>query len=308
MSENLKEKALTPYQDFIAEVLKLEKEIKKEHKGEESFADFNITDILYKHRKENEEINKRILALITKYGSDEKSLAPLVEEIKRENLNRRTNRIVLKGKQKDAVKLIENYMLRYYNKYFRVIGGRVVKTDLMFYDYNESSTYQKKIRASADNSIPIVLLPDGEAVFSATCHQDICSWLNASGKSLQGSVRVFISQKNHHFTMSEMHDYDYVDSTKGDADMLLTDEQARALAVMFKDAKNRWSKINNPYKMVLYSRLCGGEERLNRTENQKRNLHMLSKAFGEDLFDEYEYNSYLRDKKFNQDFEDEWLS
>ena len=75
--------------------------------------------------------------------------------------------------------------------------------------------------------------------------------------------------------MSEMHDYDYVDSTKNDADILLTDDQVRAIAVMFKDAKSRWAKINNPYKMVLYSRVCGGEERSNRTENQKHNLHII---------------------------------
>ena len=299
---------LTPYQDFILNVLKLEKEIQKEHKGEKGFADFRLIDILYKYREENPEINKRILRLITKYGADENSLEPLIDEIKRERKIRIDDKIKLKEKEKDAVALIENYMLRYYNKYFRVIGGNVVKTDLMFYDYNDKNAYSKKLARSADDSLPIILMPEGEAYFSATCHQDLCSWLNANGNNLQGSVRVFISQKNHHFTMSEMHDYDYVDSTKGDADILLTDGQAKAIAIMFKDAKSRWAKINNPYKMVLYSRLCGGETRSERTENQKRNIHMLAKEFGEDLFDEYEYNSYLRNKKLNEDFEDEWLS
>lgn len=307
MSQSTKIEGLTPYQDFIVSVIKLEKEIKKEHKGEARFADFKLVDLLYKYREENAEINKRVLSLITKYGADEKSLEPLVEEIKRERKNRIDDKIKLREKEKDAVALIENYMLRYYNKYFRVIGGNVVKTDLMLYDYEDQDVYSKKLARSADNSLPIILMPDGEAFFSATCHQDIASWLNASGKSLQGAVRIFISQKNHHFTMSEMHDYDYVDSTKNDEDLLLRDEQVRAIAVMFKDAKSRWSKINNPYKMVLYSRLCGGEERANRTENQKKNLHMIAKEFGEELFDEYEYNSYLRNQKLNQDWQDEWL-
>ena len=307
MSENKTEQTLTTYQNLILSVVNLEKEIRQEHKGEENFADFNIADILYKYRKENANISKRILELITKCGGDEKSLSSLVEEIKKERDYRLRNKIALKGREMYAVKLIENYMLKYYNKYFRVIGGRAVKTDLMLYDYGNQSTYERKMNASADNSLPIILTPEGEAFFSATCHQDVASWLNASGKNLQGSVRLFISKKNHHFTMSEMHDYDYVDSTKNDADILLTDDQAHAIAVMFKDAKNRWAKINNPYKMVLYSRICGGEERLNRTENQKHNLHLLAKEFGEDLFDEYEYNSYLRNKKFNEDFEDEWL-
>lgn len=299
---------LTPYQDFIANILKLEEEIRKEHKGEKEFADFKLIDILYKYREENPEINKRILRLITKYGADEKSLAPLVDEIKKERKFRIDNRINLTGKKKDAVKLIESVMLNYYNKYFRVIGGNVVKTDLMFYDYNDKNTYSKKLARSADNSLPIILTPEGEAYFSATCHQDLCSWLNANGENLQGSVRIFMKPKEHFFTMSEMHDYDYVDSTKNDADLLLTSEQANALAVMFKDAKSRWSRINNPYKMVLYSRFCGGETRSDRTDNQKHNIHMLAKEFGEDLFDEYEYNSYLRNKKLNQDFEDEWLT
>lgn len=307
MSSNQNQKALTPYQDFIVNILKLEEEIKEVHKGEEGFADFRLIDLLYKYRKENSEINKRILRLITKYGSDENSLASLVDEIKREKQRRIQNKINLTGKEKDAVKLIESYMLNYYNKYFRVIGGRVVKTDLMFYDYNDTNTYSKKLARSADNSIPIILTPEGDAYFSPICHQDICSWLNANGENLQGSIRIFMKPKEHFFTMSEMHDYDYVDSTKGDADLLISSEQAKALAVMFKDAKNRWSRINNPYKMVLYSRFCGGETRSARTDNQKRNIHMLAKEFGEDLFDEYKYNSYVKNKKLNQDFEDEWL-
>jgi len=192
MPQSTKIEGLTPYQDFIVSIIKLEKEIKKEHKGEARFADFKLVDLLYKYREENAEINKRVLSLITKYGADEKSLEPLIEEIKRERKNRIDDKIKLREKEKDAVALIENYMLRYYNKYFRVIGGNVVKTDLMLYDYDDQDSYSKKLARSADNSLPIIVLPDGEAFFSATCHQDIASWLNASGKSLQGAVRIFL--------------------------------------------------------------------------------------------------------------------
>jgi len=192
MPQNSNDKTLTPYEDFIVSVLKLEKKIKKEHP---ELQDFQIVQILKKYRPLNKEINKSILNLLVKYGQDETELSSLVQEIKDKKAERLNKKIKLGPKQKEAVELIENYMLKYYNKYFRVIGGRVVPTDLMLYDYNNNSTYERKLSRAADNSLPIILTPEGDAYFSATCHQDVCSWLNANGESLKGALRIFISQK-----------------------------------------------------------------------------------------------------------------
>jgi len=284
MEESLVKKGQKQYAELIKALKKIEKE---EQKRRENF--FKLRDILYRNEDGNLEVHKKILNCIASFGSNEQELEPLVgiaKTLKKERGGRAGQKYV----DKDIEYVIEQYLTLYYNKYFRVISGNPVKTSTMLYDYTNSNTYEEKLRRSADNSLPLILMPSGECYFSTSCHKDLCGWLTAQNIDLSGASRIFISHKNHMFTMTSLWNYGYTENSTMDKSPILTKEQAEAINLMYKELKSRWHTINSMNEVVKHSNFFS--EVVDK-EQAEKNLKTLDKAFDSDDFSIGSYNEYL---------------
>ena len=293
--------AESQYAEFIKKIRAIQKDVNKQFKQDGREQVFNIRNIQYKLDPINESVHKRVLATITEFGKDEQELQNFAQFVKELKMARARHQMKYTKSCQDIEKFIEDYMTLYYNKYFRVISGRAVGTTLYYYDYNDPSEYERKLNRAADYSLPIILLPDGKAYFSATCHKDLCGYLTAENIDVSGAARIFISPRNHMFTMTSMWNYGYTENSTEDANPTLTKEQAEAIAKIYKDLQAKWATINPMNKIVQHSNFFGG---VIQSDLAKENLKTLERAFEYDEFSVRDYNKYLNRQLRGEEFGD----
>lgn len=307
---------MAQYEDFKNFLKDLEKDVDTIQKSKGAKRTFKMSDIFYYSSDFNIEMHKVILDRILHYGKSDEELRPLIDEVKNSDISKWLDKMdresILNLKIDGNInpyhgveKVIYKYMREFYGKYFKVENGEIVDTGLLYYDYDNPTESDKK-KNHTSLYLPIIITPDGKAYFSATHHEELAGYLNASGISVKNSVRMIINHKQHNISVSSMANFDYTEDSKDDKDILLTEEQARAIAVVYKTMMNKWSKINPANKMVMYSDIFGCGESKGISQNVYRNLHMLEYAFKGEEFSVRGYQRFLKEQLTQFDFDSEW--
>lgn len=307
---------MTKYEDFKKYLKELEVEMDDFLKRNGAKKTFKMDDIFYYSSSVNVEAHQLILDKILTYGKSDEELRELVEEVRQSNIStwrEKSDRESLLNLKIDknlnpyhGVELVIcRYMREFYNKYFKVKDGKIVDTGLINYDYKDPAESDKK-RHYISLYLPIIIMPSGECYFSATHHEELANYLNAQGKSVKGGVRMIINHKQHNISISALGSFDYTEDSKDDKDILLTDNQAKAIATIYKTMTNKWSKINPANKMVLYSDIFGNGEAKGISENAYKNLLILENAFRSEEFTMRGYQRFLKEQLTQFDFDSEW--
>ena len=307
---------MAQYEDFKKFLKEIEKDVDAIQKAKGIKRTFKMSDIFYYASDINVELHKVIQDRILHYGKSDEELRLLIDEVKNSDISKwmeKSDRESLLNLKIDSninpyhgvEKVIYKYMREFYGKYFMVKNGEIEDTGLLYYDYENPIESDKK-KNYASLYLPVIITPDGKAYFSATHHEELAGYLNASGISVKNGVRMIINHKQHNVSVSSMANFDYTEDSKNDKDILLTDAQARAIAIVYKTMMNKWSKINPANKMVMYSDIFGCGESKNLSENVCKNLKLLDYAFNGEEFSVRGYQRFLKEQLTQFDFDSEW--
>ena len=276
------------YEKLVSELKDIENKVNLQLTRCGTKTPFKLKSIFYKLSPINQQLNQQILNIFAQNFNSEQEIKPIADYVKYLIKQRRTT--LIEYIDKDVEFVIERYLVDFYNKYFTINNGQIIYTHLEKYDPSSIPEYDKKLRRSLDNSLPLVIMPSGRVYFSATCHKALCAWLTAHGEELSGSMRVLVSPQTYKFSMTSMWNYGYTENSTKDNKPVLTLNQANTIYMLYSKLKSRWASITPINEVVYMSAFF--DDTLIPKDLSRKNLITLEGGFRDGGFRVRDYDKY----------------